>query len=102
MNEDGTGKLIVPGDASLLSIRASYDGSTSLYVNCDANKDTKGVNPGPILDRWYSVSDILTKGVVAPNDCIGKKVPEKLQIFAKPGEFVFFVRRMNAIEEYRD
>jgi hypothetical protein len=102
MNEDGTGKLIVPGDASLLSIRASYDGSTSLYVNCDANKDTKGVNPGPILDRWYSVSDILTKGVVAPNDCIGKTVPEKLQIFAKPGEFVFFVRRMNAIEEYRD
>jgi hypothetical protein len=44
----------------------------------------------------------LTKGVVAPNDCIGKTVPEKLQIFAKPGEFVFFVRRMNAIEEYRD
>jgi hypothetical protein len=102
MNEDGTGKLIVPGNASLLSIHASYDGSTSLYVNCDANKDTKGRNPGPILDRWYSVSEILANGIVAPNDCVGKKVPEKLQLFAKPGEFVFFVRRMSSMEQFRD
>jgi len=102
MNEDGTGKLIVPGDASQLSIGASYDGSTSLYVNCDSNNDTKGKNPGPILDRWYSVSEILASGIVAPNDCIGKKVPEKLQIFAKPGEFVFFVRKMTSSEQLRD
>lgn len=102
LNDDGTGKLTVPDDASLLSIHASYDGATSLFVNCDSNNDTKGMNPGYVVDRWYSVSDILTKGVVAPNDCIGKKVPEKLQLFAKPGEFVFFVRRMNVREEYRD
>lgn len=102
MNDDGTGKLIVPGDASLLSIRASYDSATSLFVNCDSNNDTKGLNPGPVLDRWYSVSDIMATGIVAPNECIGKKVPEKLQLFAKPGEFVFFVRRMNVREEYRD
>ena len=102
LNDDGTGKLTLPGDASLLSIRASYDSSTSLFVNCDSNNDYKATNQGYVLDRWYSVSDILAKGVVAPNDCIGKKVPEKLQLFAKPGEFVFFVRRMNAREEYRD
>lgn len=102
LNDDGTGKLTLPADASQLSIRASYDSSTSLFVNCDSNNDTKGLNPGPVIDRWYSVSDILARGIVAPNDCIGKKVPEKLQLFAKPGEFVFFVRRMNAREEYRD
>jgi hypothetical protein len=102
MNDDGTGKLTLPGNPSLLSIRASYDSSTSFYVNCDANNDTKGKNPGPILDRWYSVSEILEKGIVAPNDCIGKKVPEKLQLFAKPGEFVFFVRKMNSLEQFRD
>jgi len=102
MNDDGTGKLTVPGEASLLSIRASYDGATSLFVNCDSNNDYKATNQGYVRDRWYSVSDILAKGIVAPNDCIGKKVPEKLQIFAKPGEFVFFVRRMNAREEFKD
>jgi hypothetical protein len=102
MNEDGTGKLTLPGDASLLSIHASYDSSTSLFINCDANKDYKASNTGPILDRWYSVSDILTKGIVAPNDCIGTKVPDKLQVFAKPGEFIFFVRRLTAREQFHE
>jgi hypothetical protein len=102
MNEDGTGKLALPGDASLLSIHASYDNAISTYVNCDSNKDSKASTQGYVSDRWYSVSDILTKGIVAPNDCIGKKVPEKLQLFAKPGEFVFFVRQMTKREEYQD
>jgi hypothetical protein len=39
---------------------------------------------------------------VAPNDCVGKKVPERLQVVAKPGEFVFFVRPQNAREQMRD
>ncbi len=102
MNDDGTGKLTLPGNATLLSIHASYDSSTSLFINCDANKAHRASDQGFVPDRWYSVSDILAKGIVAPNDCIGKKVPEKLQLFAKPGEFVFFVRPMNAREEYRD
>jgi hypothetical protein len=102
LNDDGTGKLTVPGDASLLSIQASYDSSTSLFVNCDSNNDYKASSQGYVRDRWYNVSEILAKGIVAPNDCIGKKVPEKLQLFAKPGEFVFFVRRMNAREEFKD
>jgi hypothetical protein len=103
MNDDGTGKLTLPKGASLLSIQASYDSSTSLYVNCDSNKEFKESSQGTVLlDRWYSLPDILAKGIVAPNDCIGKKVPDKLQIFAKPGEFVFFVRRMTSGEQFRE
>jgi|SRR5271166_6481090 len=102
MNEDGTGKLPLPSDASLLSIHAAYDNSTALFVNCDSNKDYKESNQGFVSDRWYSVSDILTKGIVGSNECIGKKVPEKLQLFAKPGEFVFFVRRMTKLEDYQN
>lgn len=102
MNEDGTGKLVLPGDASLLSIHASYDSSTSLYVNCDTNKEYKASHQGTVPDLWYSLSEILAKGIVAPNDCIGNKVPDKLQFFAKPGEFVFFVRPMTSREQFRD
>jgi hypothetical protein len=49
---------------------------------------------------WYPVADILVKGVIAPNGCVGKKVPEKLQVTVKPGEFVFFVRKMSYLEQY--
>jgi hypothetical protein len=54
------------------------------------------------VDRWYKISDILTLGVVAPNGCGGKKVADKLQVIAKPGEFVFFVRKLNAREQFLD
>ena len=101
-NENGTGKLTVPGEAALLSVRATYDSSTSVYANCDANKDIGSSDRGPALDRWYKISDILAIGVAAPNNCIGKKVPNNLQIIAKPGEFVFFVRRLNMAEQFRD
>jgi hypothetical protein len=44
--------------------------------------------------------DIVDKGVVAPNGCAGKKIPERLQVVANPGEFVFFVRKLNAKEQF--
>ena len=101
-NEDGTGKLTVPQDATELSIRATYDSTTLIYANCDADKDRGSSDRAPSLDRLYKVSDILALGVVAPNGCGEKKVPEKLQVVAKPGEFVFFVRKLNAREQFRD
>jgi len=45
---------------------------------------------------------ILSSGVVAPNNCVGKKVPEKLQVIAKPGEFVFFVRPLSSREKLQE
>jgi hypothetical protein len=99
-NEDGSGRLALPADATTLSIRATYDANTVMYVNCDATKDSGSSERARGLDRWYKVSDILGSGVVAPNGCAGKKIPDRLQVFAKPGEFVFFVRKLNAKEQF--
>jgi hypothetical protein len=101
-NEDGTGNLTLPGDATVISIHATYDGATAVYVNCDANKDRGSSDHAANPDRWYEVAAILTSGLVAPNDCVGKKVPEKLQVVARPGEFVFFVRTMNSMERFKE
>jgi hypothetical protein len=101
-NEDGSGKLTLPNVATALSIRATYDSTTMIYVNCDADKDLGSSDHAPALDRWYKVSDIVELGVVAPNGCGGKKVSDKLQVIAKPGEFVFFVRKLNAKEQFQE
>ncbi len=96
-NEDGTNKLAVPAGASLLSIRGTYDDSTQVYVNCDAI-DGKA-KP---VDRWYEVSEILISGVVAPNHCGKASDAAKVKPpVAKPGEFVFLVRRMTTVEQWR-
>jgi hypothetical protein len=102
LNEDGTGMLSVPSDASVVSVRATYDQSMSFYLNCDAVKDREVSDQGGSTDRWYKVADILALGVVAPNGCGGKKVSEKLQVVAKPGEFVFFVRKRNPLEQSKE
>lgn len=95
-NEDGTGKLIVPKGASLLSIRGTYDNSMQVYVNCDSAAEK--TNP---VDRWYAISEILTSGIVAPNGCGKPSNAAKLKPVAKPGEFVFLVRRMTSREQWR-
>ena len=100
-NEDGTGALTLSADANLISVHATYDSSSYIYANCDADKDRGSAEHAPSPDRWYAIAKILSDGVVAPNNCIGKKVPDKLQVVAKPGEFVFFVRELNAMEKFR-
>jgi hypothetical protein len=101
-NEDGTGKLILPPEAEVLSIHATYEAATRIYVNCDSDKEHGSAEHAAAPDHWYPVADILTTGVVAPNQCVGKKVPEKLQVVARPGEFVFFVRPRNPREQFSD
>jgi hypothetical protein len=102
LNEDGTGKLWVPTRAEVLSVRATYEDAQLYYANCDADKDPASSEHAAAMDRWYPIAKILSDGVVAPNQCVGKKVPEKLQVFAKPGEFVFFVRPLNAKERLKE
>lgn len=101
-NEDGSGRLVIPGYAKELLIHATYESATLTYVNCDADKDRGTAEHAAVIDHWYSIAAILTSGIVAPNQCIGKKVPEKLQVVAKPGEFVFFVRPMNTVERFKE
>jgi hypothetical protein len=98
-NEDGTFKLTVPDDATVLSVRATYDNTTAFYVNCDSDTSGWFTAREPSPDHWYKVSDILALGVVAPMGCGGKKITDKLQVVAKPGEFIFYVRKLNAREQ---
>jgi hypothetical protein len=96
-NQDGSGKLTVPGGATLFSIQATYDASTQTYVNCDS------LTPDALpVDRWYAISEILATGIVAPNGCGKPKDAAKIKVVAKPGEFVFLVRRMTTREQWRE
>jgi hypothetical protein len=90
-NEDGTGKMTVPENATVVAVQARFDIGMSIFINCDDTRD--GQNP---IARWYAVSDILTTGVAAPNGC-GKR-----KAVAKPGEFVFFVRKESWREQMKD
>ena len=82
MNDDGTVTVMFPAGTKEISVKATYDMGMETYINCDAAKETDKER-----DIWYSVSDILQSGVVAPNEC------GKTHYTAKPGEFIFFVRK---------
>jgi len=93
-NDDGSGKLTLPADAKLVFVQGKYDNSMSLYVNCDSQ--IKGKIPtldSQGDDRWYSVADILSSGIVTHNGCGREK--ESARYTPKPGEFIFFVRKHN-------
>jgi len=90
-NEDGTGKLTLPATAKIFAVDGKYAETTNLYVNCDSARD----KPVPAA-HWYTIAEILTSGVAAPNEC------SKHTAVAKPGEFVFFVRQRNWKEQYKD
>ena len=87
-SNDGLGKLSLPTGATVLTVHAQCGAAKWGYVNCDRLKDR-----GPFEEHWYSISDILTSGVTAPNFC------SKQTAVAKPGEFVFFVRPMSFVEK---
>jgi hypothetical protein len=101
-NEDGSGKLTLPPQTEEISIHATYESATMIYTNCDAAKDHGSSAKAPSQEQWYLVATILASGLVAPNGCVGKKVPEKDQVVAKPGEFVFFVRPLSPREQLLD
>jgi hypothetical protein len=96
-NEDGTGKLTLPDGVTVFSIHGAYDSSTVIYVNCDSA--TEKVDP---VDHWYKVSEILTSGVLAPNNCRSLINTAKIKPVAKPGEFVFLVRKRNWREQMQE
>jgi hypothetical protein len=99
-NDNGTAKVTLPADAETISIHATYEATTQTYVNCDSGASHSSSKEPALLEHWYSIADILSSGTVAPNNCIGKKVPDKLQVVAEPGQFVFFVRKLNPKEQF--
>jgi len=82
MNDDGVVIVTLPADAREVAIKATYEMSMETYINCDAAKESDKER-----DIWYPISQILQLGVVAPNEC------SQTHYTAKPGEFVFFVRK---------
>jgi len=99
-NDSGSGDLTLPPNATEISIHATYEYATDYYMNCDTEGDKGTSEHVARLEHWYPVDKILSEGIVAPNGCVGKKVPEKLQVVARPGEFVFFVRQRRTIERF--
>jgi hypothetical protein len=61
------------------------------FINCDTAKESDRER-----DIWYPISDILKSGIVAPNQC------SKTNYTAKPGEFVFFVRKRDWRDQRED
>jgi len=94
LNDDGTADLRLPATAIALFVRATYADSTEYYVNCDMakQKDT-------LSESWYPVKDILSEGLVIPNDCVKGKDAGKVKTDPKPGELVLYVRKLNWKEQ---
>lgn len=89
-NKDGIATAVLPTTSSVVAVHAQYD-RDMYYANCDAEKDQL-----QFTGHWYSVAEILAKGVAAPNLCNSRKAT------AKKGEFVFFVRRQHWWERMRE
>jgi hypothetical protein len=89
LNDDGSGRVKVPTDATSISVQGTYHNSIDLYVNCDAGmeKDTSTIH-------WYSIADIVSTGVAAPNECYKGKYAKIAAIPAVSGEFIFYVREI--------
>jgi len=102
LDDNDAAVLTLPADATLISIHAKYDLSLSLYVNCDTQQGRNVTNTGALPDPWYPVAEILSAGTVAPNGCGRSKEVDKMKFTAKPGEFVFFVRKRNWRESSLD
>ena len=82
INDDGSVTVTLPADAKEIAVKATYSLAIDTYINCDAAKESNKER-----DIWYPISEILAKGLVAPNEC------SATHYTAKPGEFVFFVRK---------
>jgi hypothetical protein len=87
MNDDGTVIVTLPPDAREISVKATYNMSMDTYINCDIAKESDKER-----DIWYPIAQILKSGLVAPNEC------SQTHYTAKPGEFVFFVRKRTWLE----
>jgi hypothetical protein len=92
INDDGTVSVTVPDDAKEISLQATYGSGMDYYVNCDAAKLSDKER-----EIWYPIDVIMKAGVVAPNECGRTDYTAK-----KPGEFIFFVRKRNALDPLHD
>jgi len=97
LSDDGSGKVKVPADATLISVQGTYHNSIDLYVNCDAGmeKDTSTLH-------WYKIADIVSAGVVTANECYKGKYSKAAAIAAVPGELIFYVREIGWLDVHSE
>ncbi len=82
INDDGTVDVTLPPNVEQIAVAATYNMSMDTYINCAIAKESDKER-----NVWYPIAKILQSGLVAPNEC------SKTHYTAKPGEFVFFVRK---------
>ena len=87
LNDDVSGKVRLPADAKLISVQGAYHNNIDLYINCDA-----GMEKDASTLHWYPITDILSNGLSAPNECYKGKYAKTVAIPPAPGEFIFYVR----------
>jgi hypothetical protein len=86
--DDGSAVVTIPAEATVLSVRATYDDGIEYYVNCDVARQHDSSQ-----ETWYPLADVLTQGLVIPNECGKALSAADLKIEVKPGEFVLLVRK---------
>jgi hypothetical protein len=91
INDDGTMTVTVPDDAKDLTFQATYSEGMDTYINCDVAKQSDKER-----QVWYPIDLIMKSGVVTPNEC------SKTEYKAKPGEFIFFVRKRTAFDRLKN
>ena len=97
LNDDGSGKVTVPSEATFISVQSTYHNSTDIYMNCDAGmeKDTSTIH-------WYSIADIISTGIAAPNGCYKGKHAKTAAIPVVPGEFILYVREIGWLDVHEN
>ncbi len=93
-NDDGSATVVMPPGSQEIMVRTTYDNSTDYYINCDSAKERN-----TSVAHWYSISEILTTGVVMADECVKPKVADRVKVQPKAGEFDMFVRRRNWREQ---
>lgn len=90
LDDHGVATVTLPATATSVSVHASYGETMDYYVNCDVARQKNSSQ-----ETWYPLGDILTQGLVMPNECGRARSARSLKIEPKPGEFVVYVRKRN-------
>jgi hypothetical protein len=94
LDDQGIGTVTVPADAKFLSVQGTYSNGMEIFINCDAGME-KNLN----ALHWYAIADILSTGLIAPNECYKGKYERDPRVPLKPGEFDFFVRKISVKDQ---
>jgi hypothetical protein len=97
IDDQGVGTVTIPANAQFLSVQGTYNDGMEIFINCDA-----GMEKNLQALHWYSIADILSTGVIAPNECYKGKYERNPRVPLKPGEFDFFVRKTSVKDQIID